>query len=72
MEEKCPKCGLNLQAVSITPSGKKLQRCSAGSWNAQTHKSEGCEYVKWFAVEPLTLDEKCPKGDVLRFSIIRY
>lgn len=73
MEEKCPKCGSSLQPVSQTPTGKKLQRCSAGNWNAQTHKSEGCEYVKWFAVEPLTLDEKCPKcGRALVLAVTRF
>jgi len=61
MDEICPKCGSPLAEVSETPTGKKLQRCSAGSWNSETRKTEGCDYVKWLAVEPVTLDEKCPK-----------
>ncbi len=73
MEEKCPKCGSALSPVSETPTGKKLQRCSAGSWNSQTHKSEGCDYVKWLQVEPLTLDEKCPKcGSALVLAVTRF
>ncbi len=62
-EEKCPKCGNPLAEVTTTPTGRKLQRCSTGSWNAETKKNEGCEYVKWLEVEPETLDEKCPKCD---------
>lgn len=61
MEEKCPKCDDNLSEVTETSTGKKLQRCSTGSWNKETKKNEGCDYVKWLAVEPQTLDEKCPK-----------
>lgn len=61
MEEKCPKCGANLSEVTETSTGKKLQRCSQGSWNKETKKNEGCDYVKWLITEPQTLDEKCPK-----------
>jgi len=57
----CPKCGSPLGEITVTPSGKKLQRCSKGSWNPETKKNEGCSYVKWFTPEPVTLDEKCPK-----------
>ena len=60
-EEVCPKCGSPLAEVTETPTGRKLQRCSAGSWNKETRKAEGCEYVKWLTVEPKELDEKCPK-----------
>ncbi|KKT39656.1 hypothetical protein A3K29_02035 [Candidatus Collierbacteria bacterium RIFOXYB2_FULL_46_14] len=62
-DEKCPKCGSPLGEIVETPSGKRLQRCSTGSWNKETKKSEGCDYVKWLEVEPQTLDEKCPKCD---------
>ena len=62
-DELCPKCGAPLGEVTETPTGRKLQRCSTGSWNKETKKSEGCDYVKWMAVEPSTLDEKCPKCD---------
>lgn len=57
----CPKCGGALGEVTETKTGKRLQRCVNGSWNPQTHKNEGCDYVKWLEVPPLELDEKCPK-----------
>jgi len=60
-DDKCPKCGAPLGEVTETKTGKKLQRCSTGSWNAETHKNEGCDYVKWLEVPPQELDEKCPK-----------
>lgn len=61
MEEKCPKCGSPLAPVTETLTGKKLQRCSTGSWDAQARKNVGCDYIKWLISEPETLDEKCPK-----------
>ena len=60
-EENCPKCGAPLSEITTTPTGKKLRRCSAGSWNKETRKTEGCAFVKWLTVDPVTLDEKCPK-----------
>ncbi len=60
-QEVCPKCGSPLGEVTETSTGKKLQRCSSGSWNSQTRQNEGCDYVKWLTVEPKELDEKCPK-----------
>jgi ssDNA-binding Zn-finger/Zn-ribbon topoisomerase 1 len=57
----CPKCGSALGEIITTKSGKRFQRCSAGSWNAETRQVEGCFYVKWLPVEPEVLDEKCPK-----------
>lgn len=62
-KEVCPKCGAPLGEVVETQTGKKLQRCSKGSWNKDTRQSEGCDYVKWLVAEPVTLDEKCPKCD---------
>lgn len=59
--EICPKCGQPLAEVTETPTGKRLQRCSAGHWNAETKQNEGCDYVKWLEVPPQELDEKCPK-----------
>ena len=53
--EICPKCGSPLGEVFETKSGKKLQRCSKGSWNPETHTIDGCAYVKWLEVEPVTL-----------------
>lgn len=61
VEDTCPKCGSKLGEVVETKSGKKLQRCSAGSWNPETRTIDGCVYVKWLPIEPTTLDEKCPK-----------
>lgn len=63
VQETCPKCSSPLGEITETQTGKKLQRCSQGSWNKELRKNEGCEYVKWLAVEPVELDEKCPKCD---------
>jgi ssDNA-binding Zn-finger/Zn-ribbon topoisomerase 1 len=72
-EEKCPKCGAPLGEITETATGRKLQRCSQGSWNPQTHKNEGCDYVKWLEVEPKELDEKCPKcGANLVLQVTRF
>lgn len=57
----CPKCNSALSEVTTTKTGKKLQRCSKGSWDSETRQNVGCDYVKWLEVEPETLDEKCPK-----------
>jgi hypothetical protein len=71
--DKCPKCGAPLSDVTETPSGRKLQRCSKGSWNPDTKKNEGCDYVLWLAVEPQTLEEKCPKcGAPLILQVTRF
>ncbi len=72
-QDVCPKCGSPLADVTETPTGKKLQRCSKGFWNKETRKNEGCDYVKWFSVEPVTLDEKCPKcGNPLVLQVTRF
>ena len=72
-EELCPKCGAPLSEVSETPTGRQLQRCSAGTWNKETKKVDGCDYVKWLAVEPKELDEKCPKcGSALILQVTRF
>lgn len=69
----CPKCGSVLGDVVTTPTGKKLQRCSAGSWNAETKTNEGCTFVKWLPFEPQTLDEKCPKcANPLVLTVTRF
>jgi ssDNA-binding Zn-finger/Zn-ribbon topoisomerase 1 len=60
-QELCPNCGSPLKEPEETKTGKKLQRCSKGAWNAETHQVEGCTYVKWLTAEPKQLDEKCPK-----------
>lgn len=72
-KEKCPKCGSPLGEVSETKSGRKLQRCSTGSWNSETRQNEGCDYVKWIMPEPQKLDEKCPKcGSPLVLAVTRF
>src|SRR3990172_508788 len=72
-ENTCPKCGNPLGEVTETASGKKLQRCSTGSWNPATRKTTGCDYVKWLPFEPQTLDEKCPKcGSPLVLNVTRF
>lgn len=69
----CPKCGSALGEVVETKSGKKLQRCSTGSWNPETRQIDGCDFVKWLKIEPKTLDEKCPKcGSPLLLSVTRF
>ena len=73
MNDVCPKCGSPLGEVTETVTGKKLQRCSTGSWNKETRKTEGCDYVKWLTQEPVTLDEKCPKcGNPLVLQVTRF
>ncbi len=70
MTDKCPKCSSPLTDIQETPTGRKLQRCSNGSWNRQT---EGCDYVKWLETPPQELDEKCPKcGQPLVLAVTRF
>lgn len=57
----CPKCGASLSERSQVKSGLIVQRCSKGSWNADTRKVNGCTYVKWTTPPPEKLDERCPK-----------
>lgn len=72
-EEICPKCGSPLAPITETSTGRKLQRCSTGSWNKDTKQNEGCDYVKWIAQEPETLSEKCPKcGSPLVMQFTRF
>ncbi len=71
--EICPKCGKPLSEITTTPTGKKLQRCSGGSWDKDTRKTVGCDYIKWLEVEPQELDEKCPKcGSPLTLVVTRF
>lgn len=72
-KEKCPKCGAPLGDVVETSTGRKLQRCSKGSWNKETKKTEGCDYVKWLISEPQMTEEKCPKcGAPLVIQFTRF
>ncbi len=73
MEEKCPKCGAPLAEITKTSTGRELQRCSKGSWNAELRRNEGCDYVKWIVAEPQVLDEKCPKcGAPVVLAVTRF
>lgn len=73
IDEACPKCGSSLSEIIETPSGRKLQRCSQSTWNPQTKKNDGCDYVLWLQVEPKELDEKCPKcGAALVLQFTRF
>lgn len=73
IEDICLKCGASLGEIVETPNGRKLQRCSQGSWNAQTKMTEGCDYVKWLSSEPQKLDEQCPKcGSPLVLQMTRF
>ncbi len=72
-DEVCPKCANALGEIQTTKTGRKLQRCSTGSWNPETKQNEGCPYVKWLAVEPEKIDEKCPKcGNTLVIAFTRF
>jgi ssDNA-binding Zn-finger/Zn-ribbon topoisomerase 1 len=69
----CPKCGKPLEDVTTTATGRKLRRCSGGSWNPDTKKTDGCDYVLWLPFEPQVLDEKCPKcGAPLQLMMTRF
>jgi len=72
-EEMCPKCGSALADVTETSTGRKIQRCSTGSWNKETRQNEGCNYVKWIQAQPEILQEKCPKcGSPLVIQFTRF
>lgn len=72
-EEMCPKCGSPLAEITTTPTGRKLQRCSTGSWDKETKKNVGCDYVKWLETPPEELDEMCPKcGSPLVLVVTRF
>lgn len=73
MDDICPKCQKPLGEIVTTPSGRKLQRCTGGSWDSVTRKSTGCDFVKWIPVEAQALDEKCPKcGSNLVLAVTRF
>ncbi len=73
MNDICPKCQKPLGEIVTTPSGRKLQRCSGGSWDSTTRKSTGCDFVKWIPVEAQALNEKCPKcGANLVLAVTRF
>lgn len=73
IQDICPKCGSPLGEITETSTGRKLQRCDKGFWNKETRQNEGCDFVKWLAVEPKQLDEKCPKcGGFLVLQVTRF
>lgn len=57
----CPLCQSPLSPVEETKTGKKLQRCSQGSWDAGLRQVVGCLYVKWIDKPAKKLDEACPQ-----------
>ena len=72
-QDLCPKCQSPLNPEETTPTGKKLQRCSKGTWNRETRQTEGCTYVKWITEPPQELDEVCPKcGAKLLLQTTRF
>lgn len=72
-EDVCQKCGSSMSEITETKAGKKLQRCSAGSWNEEERRVEGCDYVRWIVPPPEELDEKCPKcGAALLLATTRF
>lgn len=71
--DTCPKCGAPLGPETETPTGRKLRRCSTGSWDPETRSTVGCDYVLWIQPEPEELDEKCPKcGAPLVLATTRF
>lgn len=72
-DDVCPKCGSPLAPETTTKTGRKLQRCSKGSWDPETKQNVGCDYVKWIEMAPEELDEDCPKcGNKLVISYTRF
>jgi ssDNA-binding Zn-finger/Zn-ribbon topoisomerase 1 len=59
LDEKCPKCGNPLLLV-VTRFGKKMKKCSTNSWDKETKKAVGCDYVEWVNGTTEPLDEACP------------
>ena len=60
LDEKCPKCAANL-ILAVTRFGKKMKKCSTGSWDKETRKTIGCDYIEWINGTKELLDEECPQ-----------
>lgn len=60
LNEKCPKCGSPL-VFAFTRFGKKMKKCSTNSWNKETKKAEGCDYIEWINGTTEELQEDCPE-----------
>jgi len=50
LEEKCPKCWLNLEQVSFK-TGKKAKKCSWAKYDFKEKKNIGCDYIEWINEE---------------------
>lgn len=59
LDEKCPKCGSPVVMV-VTRFGKKMKKCSTNTWNKETKKAEGCDYIEWLNGTTEETDEDCP------------
>jgi ssDNA-binding Zn-finger/Zn-ribbon topoisomerase 1 len=60
LDEKCPKCGSPL-VIQFTRFGKKMKKCSTGSWDKATKSAVGCDFVEWINGTTEKLDEACPQ-----------
>ncbi|MGL4951134.1 MAG: DNA topoisomerase [Mycoplasma sp.] len=67
IDEKCPKCNGDV-FLQLTKNGKKMKKCSNGSWNPKTKKVEGCDFLEWVnEVDPKApLCPKCNSTMILR------
>lgn len=65
LDGKCPKCGAAL-ILQTTRFGKKMKKCSKGSWDKETKQATGCDFIEWVNGTSEALDEKCPNcGEAL-------
>lgn len=72
-QDVCAKCGAPMGEITTTASGKRLQRCTAGSWDPATKKNVGCDGVVWLEAIPQELDETCPTcGNKLIMTTTRF
>ncbi|MBU2632823.1 topoisomerase DNA-binding C4 zinc finger domain-containing protein [Patescibacteria group bacterium] len=72
-KDKCPTCNSPLGEITETANGRKLRRCSAGTWNKDIRQTDGCAFVKWLPFEQEKLDEKCPEcGSPLVIQMTRF
>lgn len=60
LDEKCPKCGSWL-VMQFTRFGKKMKKCSNGTWDKEAKKAIGCDYVEWINGTIEKTDEECPQ-----------
>ncbi len=47
--------------MQFTRFGKKMKKCSAGSWDKETKKAVGCDFVAWINGTTEKTDEECPE-----------